>query len=233
MMPSMPIPIAPPIRAPSSHTSMLCAQPSACSSARVRRSVSVSQRGSRPVRHSSATRPNAVSAVVRMSSRRSCFLTFRPRWAPPARITGLGSGDHHATWYGSPCLLPTRAIVPSATRSSYRNSLMVRRCSSAAGGVAGWRASSRAPVTTSLPPPTGSCSSARSERIAAGRASAHIRARRSGGSDGSSGRYPQPAFMIESRLRIASAPRPRWTPITVAGAGKRHFGSDRAHGAPG
>ena len=129
----MPIPIAPPIRQPSSQTSMLCAQPPACSSARVRRSVSVSQRGSRPVRHSSATRPNTVSAVVRMSSRRSCFLTFRPRWTWPAPITGLGSGDHHATPYGSPCLPPTRAIVPSATRSSYQNSLIVRRCSSAAG----------------------------------------------------------------------------------------------------
>ncbi len=133
MTPPMPIPIAPPARVSPSHTSMLCAQPSACSSARVRRSVSVSQRGSRPVRHSSATRPNTVSAVVLMSSRRSCFLTFRPRWTWPALITGLGSGDHHATRYGSPSQLPTRAIVPSATRSSYRNSLIVRRYSSAAG----------------------------------------------------------------------------------------------------
>jgi hypothetical protein len=38
----MPIRIAPPTSVSRHHTSMLCAQPSACSSARVRRSVSVS-----------------------------------------------------------------------------------------------------------------------------------------------------------------------------------------------
>jgi hypothetical protein len=91
----------------------------------------VSQRGSRPARHSSATRPNAASAVVRRSWRRSSLRTFRPRWTPPVLITGRGSGDHQATQYGSPP--PTTAIVPSATRSSYRNSLTVRKCSSGAG----------------------------------------------------------------------------------------------------
>ena len=129
----MPIPIAPPTRSPSSHTSMLCAQPSACSSVRVRSSVSVSQRGSRPVRHSSATWPNLALAVVRTSLRLSHFLVLRPRWTWPTLITGLGSGDHHATQYGSSRPLPTRPIVPSATRPEYRTSLIVRKRSSAAG----------------------------------------------------------------------------------------------------
>src|ERR1700722_2780031 len=86
-----------------------------------------------------------VLAVVYSPPRRSCFLALRPRWTWSTPITGLGSGDHHATRYGSsphppapPASLPTssvptRPIVPSATWSSYRNSLMVRKWSSGAG----------------------------------------------------------------------------------------------------
>jgi hypothetical protein len=44
----MPMPIAPPARSPSSHTSMLCAQPAACRAVSAASSGSVSQRGSRP-----------------------------------------------------------------------------------------------------------------------------------------------------------------------------------------
>ena len=47
MMRPMPIPIAPPIRVPSSQTSTLRAQPSACSSARVRRSSCLGPGGRR------------------------------------------------------------------------------------------------------------------------------------------------------------------------------------------
>jgi hypothetical protein len=44
----MPMPIAPPASSPSSHTSMLCAQPAACRAVSAASSGSVSQRGSRP-----------------------------------------------------------------------------------------------------------------------------------------------------------------------------------------
>jgi len=114
----MPMPIAPPTRSPSSHTSMLWAQPFPCSSRSEPSSSSVSQRGSRPARQASATWLNAMLAVVVSPSRRSRFLTLRPRCTPPGPISGRGSGDHQATAYGSPASSPTTAIVPAATWSS-------------------------------------------------------------------------------------------------------------------
>jgi hypothetical protein len=111
----MPTPNAPPTRSSPCHTSMLCAQPSACSATMLCSSVSVSQRVWRPARHRSATVANEVSAVVRRSPRRSCFLTLRPRWTWPTAITGLGSGDHQATQYGSWPAFPTRLTRPAAT----------------------------------------------------------------------------------------------------------------------
>ncbi len=133
MMPPMPTPIAPPTSSPSSQTSMLWAQPSRCSLVSEDVSESVSQRGSRPARHSSATWAKRVLAVVHSPPRRSCLRRLRPRWTWPTPITGRGSGDHHATQYGSESCRPTMAIVPSATRSSYRTSLRVRKYSSGAG----------------------------------------------------------------------------------------------------
>jgi hypothetical protein len=124
MMPSMPIPIAPPITSSPRHTSMLCAQPCSCSLSRLSSSVSVSQRGSRSARHSSATRSNLASAVVVSSPRRSCLRRLRPTCTSSTPSTGRWSGDHHATQYGSSS--PTSPMVPSATSSSYRISFSVR-----------------------------------------------------------------------------------------------------------
>ena len=103
MMRPMPIPIAPPIRSPSSQTSMLCAQPSACSSVRVRASVSVSQRGSRPARHSSAEpgvggRPHLAASQL------------FPGVAPEVDVA---DADHRPR-VGRPPGHPVRIIAPAA-----------------------------------------------------------------------------------------------------------------------
>lgn len=71
--------------------------------------------------------------VVHSGPRRSCFLTLRPTWMFSTFMTSRGSGDHQATLNGSSPSLPTMAITPSATLSSYRNSLMFLENSSGAG----------------------------------------------------------------------------------------------------
>ncbi|HEX3716185.1 MAG TPA: hypothetical protein VHV09_25560 [Trebonia sp.] len=96
--PPNPIPIAPPTSSPSSHTSMLCAQPDRCSSVSEPSSSSVSQRGSRPSRQASATSPNSASAVVVSPPRRSRLRTLRPRCTLSTPTVSRGSGDHQATW---------------------------------------------------------------------------------------------------------------------------------------
>jgi hypothetical protein len=111
MMRPMPIPIAPPIRVPSSQTSTLCAQPSACSSARVRSSVSVLPHYLSPPRPRGPPSPRALRPLPRAALPYCMVASFMQLWrnavelklvlvrscpGPGRRAGGRETGFRHA-----------------------------------------------------------------------------------------------------------------------------------------